>query len=196
MPRSDVITYVAFMRAINVAGHPIAKMSDVRNSFSAAGALNVRSYIQSGNVIFDSQPSRFSSVLKRIQANLRTLLGAEPQLLIRTLDELDSIVRAAPFTAFERESKIKLYVVFLSEKPTSLPKLPLTSVKEALEAIAIKDFDAFIVSRQKPNGFFGFPNNFIEKELGVSATSRNWSTVTKLVAFARDQEISKSLNED
>jgi uncharacterized protein (DUF1697 family) len=174
------------MRAINVAGHPIVKMSDVRNSFTASGALNARTYIQSGNVIFESKPSRAPSILKKAQANLRTLLGAEPQLLVRTLDELDTIVRTAPFSAFERESKIKLYVVFLAQKPASVPKLPLTSVKEALEAIAIKDSEAFIVSRQKPNRFFGFPNNFIEKELGVTATSRNWSTVTKIVSFARD----------
>jgi uncharacterized protein (DUF1697 family) len=59
------------------------------------------------------------------------------------------------------------------------------SDKEAVEAIAIRNREAFIVTRQKPNGFFGFPNNFIEKELGVSATSRNWSTVTKIVDFAR-----------
>lgn len=48
----------------------------------------------------------------------------------------------------------------------------------------MKNLEVFIVSRRKKNGFYGFPNNFIEKELGVSATSRNWSTVTKIVAFA------------
>ena len=50
---------------------------------------------------------------------------------------------------------------------------------------AINVLEAFIVSRPKPNGFFGFPNNFIEKELVVSATTRNWSTVTKLLEFSR-----------
>jgi hypothetical protein len=49
-----------------------------------------------------------------------------------------------------------------------------------VEAIAIKRSEVFIVSRRKSNGFYGFPNNFIEKEMGVSATSRNWSTVTKI----------------
>jgi hypothetical protein len=49
----------------------------------------------------------------------------------------------------------------------------------------MRNRDVFIVSRRKKNGFYGFPNNFIEKELGVSATSRNWTTVTKIVEFAR-----------
>jgi hypothetical protein len=43
----------------------------------------------------------------------------------------------------------------------------------------------FVVSRRKTNGFFGFPNNFVEKELGVSATSRNWSTITKIIEFPK-----------
>jgi len=63
----------------------------------------------------------------------------------------------------------------------------LLSSKEALEAIAMKSREVFIVSRRKKNGFYGFPNNFIEKELGVSATSRNWSTLTKIVEFVRKE---------
>ena len=51
----------------------------------------------------------------------------------------------------------------------------------------MKNLEVFIVSRRKKNGFFGFPNNFIEKELGVSATSRNWSTLTKIVEFVRKE---------
>jgi hypothetical protein len=52
-----------------------------------------------------------------------------------------------------------------------------------LEVVGIQELEAFIVSRPKTNGFFGFPNNFIEKELGVSATTRNWSTVKKMLAL-------------
>ena len=81
----------------------------------------------------------------------------------------------------------KLYVTFLSDAPVTKPRLPLTSDKEALEAFAMKDLDVFIVSGRKTNGFYGFPNNFIEKELGVSGTTRNWSTVTRIVALGRSE---------
>lgn len=109
----------------------------------------------------------------------------------RTVREVERIVGSAPFKAFEAESGIKLYVAFLSQKPRSNPRFPLLSPKEALEAVAMKNLEVFIVSRRKKNGFYGFPNNFIENELEVSATTRNWSTVTRIVELVR-QEPSES----
>ena len=82
------------------------------------------------------------------------------------------------------ESGVKLYVAFLIQKPKSKPSLPLLSHKEALEVIGVTSFEIFIVSRRKKNGFYGFPNNFIETELGVLATSRNWSTLTRLAELS------------
>jgi uncharacterized protein (DUF1697 family) len=178
-------TYIAFMRAINVAGHAIVKMTDLKECIAAAGCKNPRTYIQSGNVVFECAEEESPAVFKRMHVKLRKLLGSEPEILFRTLREVEGIVKAAPFKVFEAEPLIKFYVVFLSEKPRIKPKLPLAFAKEALEAIAVKNLEAFVVSRRKPNGFFGFPNSFIEKELGVSATSRNWSTVTKIVEFAK-----------
>src|SRR5712692_5563062 len=107
--------------------------------------------------------------------------------LYRTVREVEGILRGAPFKGFETEPGIKLYVAFLSKKSRSKPRFPLLSPKEALEAIAMKSREVFIVSRRKKNGFYGFPNNFFEKELGVSATSRNWSTLTKIVEFVRKE---------
>jgi hypothetical protein len=57
--------------------------------------------------------------------------------------------------------------------------------QEALEAIRITAREVLLVSRRKPNGFFGFSNAFVEQRVGVSATSRNWSTVIKLVEDGR-----------
>jgi hypothetical protein len=56
-----------------------------------------------------------------------------------------------------------------------------------LAAVAVTDLNVFIISRPKKTGFYGFPNNFIEKELGVSATTRSWTTVTTFLAFARTE---------
>ena len=178
-------TYVAFLRAINVAGHPIVKMTDLRDTFAAAGCKNVRTYIQSGNVVFECAKDKAPAMFRKVQMKVQLLLRSEPQILFRKLSELEEIIKAAPFDCLKSESPVKLYVAFLADSPRVKPRLPLVSEKEAVEAIAIKNREAFIVTRQKPSGFFGFPNNFIEKELGVAATSRNWSTVTKIVDFAR-----------
>jgi uncharacterized protein (DUF1697 family) len=156
-------------------------MTDLIDAFTAAGCTGVRTYIQSGNVIFESPEERSAAVFQRIRVKLHDLLGHEPGVLFRTFREVENIVRSAPFQTFESERGVKLYVVFLSEKTARKPKFPLVLSKEELEAVGMKPLEVFVVSRRKKNGFYGFPNNFIEKELGVSATSRNWSTVTKIV---------------
>lgn len=113
------------------------------------------------------------------------MVDDEPEILFRTVGEIEELVRQAPFRDVEAEPGIKRYVVFLSERPRSKPRFPLVSSKEALEAVAMSNREVFVVSRRKKNGFFGFPNNFVEKALGVSATSRNWSTVSKILELAR-----------
>lgn len=176
-------TYVAFLRAINVAGHATLKMSDAREVFAAAGGREVRTCIQSGNILFEASPQHAEKILRRARSALRTLLGEEPLVVLRTVAEIEDLVRATPFRKYQRERLIKLYVAFLSHAPRKKPAFPLASSKEALEAIAARGPHVFIVSRRKPNGFFGFPNNFIEKELGIPATSRNWSTVSRIVTL-------------
>jgi uncharacterized protein (DUF1697 family) len=173
------------MRAINVAGHGIVKMTDLKESFVAAGCKNVRTYIQSGNIVFECLEEQAPKVFQKTAAHVRTLIGAEPEILFRTLRDMQEIVKAAPFKDLATERLIKLYVVFLSEKPKIKPKLPLAFAKDELEATGMRRLEVFVVSRRKPNGFFGFPNAFVEREFGVSATSRNWSTVTKIIEFAQ-----------
>jgi uncharacterized protein (DUF1697 family) len=178
-------TYVAFLRAINVAGHAIVRMTDLCERFTAAGCRNVRSYIQSGNVVFESSSRSESAVLHELQRELRELLDDVPQIMLRELGQMDALIERAPFKNIRTKPPVKLYVSFLGEAPRSRPRFPLVSTKEALRAIGMSGREVFIVSGRKPNGFFGFPNNFIEKELDVVATTRNWSTVTKTVDFAR-----------
>jgi uncharacterized protein (DUF1697 family) len=177
--------HVAFLRAINVGGRAIVKMNDLRDAFVAAGCRGVRSYIQSGNVIFDSPEEDAIAVFQRVRVEICNLLGHEPGIYFRTLRELQSMVKGAPFQGLEAEPGIKLCVVFLSQKPRSTPQFPLVSLPEAVEAVGMKNLAVFVVSRRKKNGFYGFPNAFIEKQLGVPATSRNWSTVLALTAPAK-----------
>jgi uncharacterized protein (DUF1697 family) len=177
--------YVAFLRAINVAGHASLNMADARDAFLAAGGQNVRTYIQSGNVIFQAPAAKLMSVLRQARTHLSSLLDEEPEIAVRRLDLIEEIVERRPFRSAEAERGIKLYVAFLFRKPRHEPIFPLTSSREALEAIAMTGREVFIISRRKTSGFYGFPNNFIEKALGVPATSRNWSTITNIVESYR-----------
>lgn len=182
MPVTASTRHIAFIRVINVAGHAVVRMERVRDAFTAAGCRNVRSYIQSGNVLFDAQGAT-APLFKKVRARLGALIGEDPTILFRTVAQLAMIVRRSPFGDLPGNRSLKLYVVFLARKPCTLPQLPIRSRKEALEILAIRGHEAYVVSRRKKNGFYGFPNNFIEAELGVPATSRNWSTVSRIVAL-------------
>ena len=173
--------YIAFLRAINVAGHARVKMTDLNRAFVSAGCKEVRTVIQSGNVLFEAADRETSAIIRKVHPRLRELLGSEATIMFRTLSEFETIVRAAPFEGIEPGPDMQLYVAFLSQMPDRKPGLPVLSPKEGLEAFKIKDREVFVVSRRKTNGMFGFPNNFIESEFEVPATTRNWSTVKKHV---------------
>jgi uncharacterized protein (DUF1697 family) len=105
--------------------------------------------------------------------------------MYRTAGELQRLVKAAPFGALADDRRLHLYVMFVAEKPKPRPRFPLSLPKERLEAIGARNGDVLIVSRQKPNGWYGFPTLWIEKELGIATTARTWSTVKKITAAAR-----------
>src|SRR5688572_11629494 len=102
--------YVAFMRAVNVAGHARVRMDAVRLAFAAAGCGTVRSYIQSGNIVFDSPARDVGRLVGSVRAKLRGILGEEPAILLRSLPELERLVAECPFAQRAPKSGVKLYV--------------------------------------------------------------------------------------
>ncbi len=175
-------TYLAFLRAINVGGHAVVKMHALVTAFSAAGCRNVRTFIQSGNVIFESSAGE-QAIHRNLKAKLRSLLGTEPGIFLRTLDEVSALVERDPFAKSRAEQNVTLYVAFLSERPRVSPQFPLLYPKEGLEVFGISGREAFILSRPVP-GSHGVPMKRIEKELQASATTRNWNTIVKIAKFA------------
>src|SRR5258706_5312036 len=87
-----LVTYVAFLRAINVAGHAIVKMTDLKDTFTTAGCENVRTFIQSGNIIFECSEEKSQALFKRIHKAVKELLGVEATIVFRTLTEIEAIV--------------------------------------------------------------------------------------------------------
>jgi uncharacterized protein (DUF1697 family) len=178
------MTHVAFLRAINVGGRSVVKMTDLKAAFERAGCREVRTFIASGNVLFEA-PSRLPAALRaRIGTELTTLLGTPPGICYRTLQEIDALIESGPFRDLAADRSLKLYVAFMDREPEPHPRLPIVDAKELVEITAIRAADLLLVSRRKPNGMYGFPNACVES-LGVMATSRNWNTVIRVAAFAR-----------
>jgi uncharacterized protein (DUF1697 family) len=177
--------YVAFLRAINVAGHATVKMTDLHQVFVAAGCQNVRTVIQSGNVLFQATGRSAAGIDRRVRQKVRELLGSEVTIMFRTFSEVEGLVRAGPFDELAPGPEVKCYVAFLCDVPRRKPTFPLRSPKEGLEAFGMTDREVFILSRRKAaSRMYGFPNNFIEKELGVPATTRNWSTLKRIIELS------------
>ena len=179
-----MIRYVAFLRAINVAGQKLIKMEELARIFTAAGLKNARTYIQSGNVIFDSTSANAVALRKKVEQALLNVLGYEVTVMIRPLANIEEIVRRNPFKKIKTSAEAVVYVVFLSDEPRHVPRLPLVSAVENLDIFEVRDGAAFIVTRRKKNGLFGYPNKFVEKELGVLGTTRSWNTVNKILKAA------------
>jgi uncharacterized protein (DUF1697 family) len=155
-------------------------MSDLQQAFTAAGAKNVRTVIASGNVVFEA-PAALGAMRERIRQTVKTLLGADPVVVFRTMPYLEALVEAAPFGPLVDDTTVKLYVAFVAGNRTRTPTFPTLIPKEAIEVRGLYKQDALIVSRRKPNGFYGFPGLWTEKELGVESTARNWSTIVRIV---------------
>jgi uncharacterized protein (DUF1697 family) len=177
------VTCVAFLRAINVGGRAVVKMSDVKLAFERAGCRNVRTFIASGNVVFDVPGKLAAAARTRIAGELAKLLGKEPGVCYRTVEELAALVASDPFGSLAADKAVKLYVCFADREPRPRPQLPIVDTKELVEITDIRAADVLIVSRRKPNGMYGFPN-FCVEALGVVSTSRNWNTVRRVVEFA------------
>lgn len=164
--------YVALLRGINVGGKNLLKMDALRSAFESAGLKNVRTFQQAGNVVFESA-----------RKNPLRYLNLDANVIVLSLNDLAKLIEKDPFKQIA-PGDVMLCVVFLFDKPERKVKLPIISINEKLELIAIDDRAAYVVARRKKTGWFGFPNNFVEKQLGVTATTRQWSTIKKLAAFA------------
>jgi uncharacterized protein (DUF1697 family) len=173
--------YAAFLRGINVGGHKLVKMEDLNRIFASLKFKSVKTLIASGNVIFEAPKGDEKALARKIEAKLQASLGFEVPVMVRTLADIQKILKLNPFQKIKASPDVKNYVAFLYEKPKTKVKPPKAPPGETWEILAVKDLEIYITTRKKADGHNGFPNNFIEKEIGVPATTRNWNTVRKLV---------------
>lgn len=167
--------YIALLRGINVSGKNKIKMAELRELLESAALKNVVTYIQSGNIIFDSAAAP-ASLEKKIAKQIKSEFGHDVPVLVFARKRLQKILKENPFSKKQIEH---IAVTLLSKKPD----------KKLVTAITALDFgdDEFKVSGDNiflhcPTGFARtkLTNNFFEKKLKTTATTRNWKTTNKL----------------
>ena len=146
---------------------------------------NVKTYIQSGNVIFDTASKSEEAVRKKIENKLTALLDYEIHTMIRTPRELEEIVKNNPFSDAKLSKELVLYLSFLSEKPGKEKVTLFESLSTAGESLKIINREIYcLLDKKKPKPLFS--TNMVEKKLNVKATSRNWNTIIKMHEFMNE----------
>ncbi len=173
--------YIALLRGINIGGH-IVKMERLREIFAEMGFTNIRTYIQSGNVFFDSPQTDRAALKTTIESHLQQSLGYEVPTFLRTIPEMEQIIALDPFQHLNITDDMRLCVVFTSEQIPSSLSLPLRSPKNDMEIIQTTEHEAFVVwylNNGRP------PANHSFKELGKITTTRFFYTTVKILHEAK-----------
>lgn len=170
-------TWIALFRGINVGGHNIIRMAELRALLESMGLANVRSYIQSGNVVFDSKETDAAAIRERIVQAIEDQNGFRPKLLLLTRDELLDAIASNPFPEAAAEPKT-LHFFFLAEPAGHADRLALDSDKSESETYSITPGVFYL---HTPDGLGRSKLAArAEKHLGVVTTARNYRTVDKL----------------
>lgn len=178
-----MIRYLAFLRGINVGGYRKIKMTDLRATFISAGYTDVITYIQSGNVIFNSTEINPELLSQNIEQSIEKTAGFRTEVIIRTASELENIVHQNPFEGRE-DDRHKLYVTFFKVEPTQDIIQELLSLRSDIEQFTIRKRELFSLIDKKAPQKSRFSNNFIEKHFNIPATTRNWRSVIKILELA------------
>jgi uncharacterized protein (DUF1697 family) len=177
-----VPTYISMLRGINVSGQKRITMEELKKSYGSLGFQDVRTYIQSGNVVFRHPGTDAMKVASEIERGLKRSFAFDVLVIVRTRDELQDLVEANPFAG---KDEGKQHVTFLSEKPSVFPAEEVGRAKDKAEEFSVRAMEVYLFC---PNGYGNtkLSNNFFERKLKVSATTRNWRTVNALLLMASE----------
>lgn len=177
-----MITYIALLRGINVGGHRKVPMAELKTLLTHRGLLDVRTYIQSGNVVFRSTEDSTKALEKLIKDAISDHFGFDVSVLVKTPEQLKRIFEDCPFKQAQKEQS---YFAILSDVPSK------DLVAIASEKVYADEFyhilnDCIYFYAKNGYGNAKFNLNYFEKNLQVSATARNYKTMLKLLSMSTE----------
>lgn len=172
--------YAAFLRGINVGGRTSVKIERLRETFAALGFQNVKTLIQSGNVVFEADETDDGKLAAKIEAAIEREFFKTP-VMVRSIDEIRDAVENNPFAGEEFEDKL-FHLIFLSEKLSDEKAALLLSNNCEAEKFAVRDREVYCLLRA------GFADSllgkkYIDNKLKIPATARNWRTMKRILEF-------------
>ncbi len=177
--------YVALLRGINVGGHKKIKMIDLRESLESFGYQNVMTYIQSGNILFQSTRKHEKDLEIEVGQLIKERFGFNVPVVVREQNSFKTIISLCPINGILLNEKDEIFVSLLSAQPEENKWQDFTRYfleKEGLEEIYLIDRCVYFLRREQKRNT-KFSNNFLENRLKVVATTRNWKAMIKLQAM-------------
>jgi len=179
----DGITWLALLRGINVVGRNKVPMKALAAALETAGFLSVRTYIQSGNILFRSRSRDSPALARQIERLVARDFGCTPTVLVIGKAALAAAIRGNPFPGAHENHK-SLHLYFLAARPKSPDIESLARLDAGREAFKLKGSVFYLWTPD------GFPDSVlrsrIERCLGVPATARNWRTVNELLKLLNE----------
>ena len=176
--------YIALLRGINVGGHNMIKMAELKQVLEKMGLQKVKTYIQSGNVLFESEKEA-DTLSQQLEEEIKKEFGFSVPVVLRTAEELDQVINDCPFSIDSLLEGESVQVAFLTETPSLDGINQLSAVNSGMDEYQINGRNVYLFFRQS------IRNSKLATQLpklGVPATVRNWKTVIKLAAMVRDLE--------
>ena len=178
------MNYIALLRGINVGGHKKIKMADLRLLVEGLGFGKVLTYIQSGNIVFKSEVKDPKKLENQISKSILDHYGFEVPVIVKKRVEIERIMSNNPFDDQEDIYSNKIYFVLLKEEPNQELMHLLSLIKFENEQLEITPSCVYL-KYSLGAGKAKCSNNLIETKLKVSATSRNYRTMMKLLEMTR-----------
>ena len=177
--------YISMLRGINVSGHKRIKMDQLRKSFEALGFEQVRTYIQSGNVVFKAGNLSTSVVSQRIEKQILRDFGFSVSVISRTADEMGKAISNNPFLKVREIDSAKLHVMFLSAAPAPAALEKLADLTAPPDQCRTTDSEIYFYL---PNGVSQsvLMKRPVDRILSVVTTTRNWNTVNQLLRMCEE----------
>jgi uncharacterized protein (DUF1697 family) len=173
--------YLAFLRGINVGGNRKVPMGDLQKLFFELGFTDVKTLLNSGNVLFASDEPDSSVLKKKIETKLENIFGWNIDVIIRSQKDIQDIVARNPFKSVTVIPETRLYVTFFSEDPQSTLKIPYESPEKNYRILEVSQRAIFSVLTLSEKYSTTDAMKVLEKEFGKNVTTRNWNTVVKLI---------------
>ncbi len=176
-------TYISILRGINVSGKNIIKMADLKAMYQSMLFEEVKTYIQSGNVIFRTNENDTKALEDLITQKIKNSFGFDVPVIVFKSDTLAAIVAHNPYVKREEKDTSFMHITFLAEPPKTFDKEQIVNKKKADEEISFSDKVLYLYC---PNGYgkTKLTTSFLEKKLNVKTTTRNWKTTLKLLTLA------------